>query len=161
MATTARIAVVEDALYDRLVALAATVGNALNDRGGTSTEAVPISPAHPGELLQRDHVWIGASIVEAQTQDVTGNNPNIGKIEDTPCPVVFRATDPDYPTARSRALAYAGALENDVRADPHLGVGSAQVFDSEVASIEKDAWMSEDGWVVALRVTVTARSWLG
>jgi hypothetical protein len=151
MPTTSRIAIVEDALFDLLVAASADPVSPMF--------GVPVSAAHPGEQLQREHVWIGASVIESQEWATTGSGSQ-AKAETTPVNVMFRSTDSDYATARGRVLDLVGALEDIVRQDAHLGVGTGQVWDSDVPTIEKDAWMDQDGWVVAMRVTVRARSWL-
>jgi hypothetical protein len=151
LSTTSRIAVVEDALYDILVAQAANGASALFN--------VPVFPTNPGIEMARECAWIGTEVLETQEWETTGLGSQ-QKMETTPVRVMFRSQDVDYPTVRARVFALAGALEDAIRADAHLGVGAAQVFDSDILAMQKDAWQQQDGWVVSLRVTVRARSLL-
>jgi hypothetical protein len=144
MPATSRLGAAEDGLFTIIGARPALA-------------AVPLDRAHPGNELRREHIWIGEAVSASQEWETTGIGSE-QKMESLTISIWIRATDVDYQTSRNRALVLAGEVEAAVRADFKL---SNQVWHGQVNTITKAATeVTDEGWMVALRVEVEARSFL-
>ncbi len=160
MSLTSRIGEAEDALFDLLVARRAA--QAVWNLAEVAGAKVELTLGHPGDTLQKQHVWIPGESESEQvwetTVGVTGQ-----KIETiTLTAAVWVALEAlDYRENRDRALELAGEVELAVRADFTLGTGGdAIVFQGEVSRHRVLAAMGDFGRACQVLVDVTVTSLL-
>jgi hypothetical protein len=160
MATTSRIGAAEDALFALLVARqAAQAAWNLPEIPGAKVE---LTLGHPGDALQRQHVWIpGESESTEEWQTTIGQTGQKVETITLAVAVWVNLEAEDYGPNRDRALELAGEVEIAVRNDFTLGTaGGVTVFQGEVTRKRVMAAMGDFGRACQVLIDVTVTSLL-
>ena len=160
MALTSRIGAAEDALYDLLEARRASSG--VWDLPEVPGAKLELTLGHPGDALQRQHVWIPGESESSQEWETTvGPTGQKTEVATLMASVWVALEAEDYRANRDRALELAGEVELAVRDDFTLGTGGdAVVFQGEVTRVRVMAAIGDFGRACQVLVDVSVSSLL-
>lgn len=135
----------------RLKAIDQKLKTVIAARAGLS--AIPVDRGHPGELLQREHIWIDrVRMPDAQYRALSPTPTPKRQVIEAEIIVRVRLDGDDAATMRDRCFDLADEVDEALRANP--GLTDAAEFGG-ITSAEYDDWQDSDGRVGALLMTAT------
>ena len=128
--------------------------------GDVSIGDVPVSYGEPGNLGERQHIWVGATVSVDQEIRAMAATPT-KRVEDYTFPLMIEVIG--YPTPRTneaQAVVLSAAIETLIAADPTIG-GVTNLLWCIVTGIELDTTEHVDGPRTTLEMTLTAKGRIG
>lgn len=129
--------------------------------GDISIGDVPVSYGDPGNIGERQHIWLGATVEAEQEIRSMAATPT-KRVEDYTFPLVIEVGG-SYGSPRAteaQAVVLSAAIETLIAADPTLG-GVTNLLWCIVAGIELDTSEGGDGARTTLEMTIAAKGRLG
>ena len=150
MSTTSRIAAAQDGLLAAIAAQQAGPGSPL--------AGVQLALGHPIDL-QAEAVWVAddASSDQAHAATSQPGSEDRGETIELQAKCFVVRGELDYKTARDRALALAGEVEDAVRADRSLG---GAVFDAETQGLDLESGVDGENRLVGVTVRIRSTAYL-
>lgn len=129
--------------------------------GDVSIGDVPVSYGEPGDLGERQHIWVGAAVTNDQEIRGMASIPT-KRVEDYSFPlhvevIGYRSTSR---ANEAQAVVLSAAIETLVAADPTLG-GVTNLLWCYVGGIDLDTTEHPDGVRTTLEMTMLAKGRLG
>lgn len=126
-------------------------------RGDSSLAGVPVHYGDPGNIAEREHIWIGATASNDQDTLSMNATPRIRE-ETYTIPVSVEVIG--YPTVElneRRTETIVQSIETLIAADPTLGGNVTSLLWVAVAGIEVDTTEHADGPRTSAEITLTCK----